>query len=464
MSRLAGTTIQKLVNLVEKSLLDLKVDSSQEFIESIAILVHEGMSGPHRRFHTTEHVFQVIDPQLDPELVLSALFHDLVYYNVDGGFIDRVKEIVAPYIVIEFEQVFIVRRSTSNDPILPILLNVFGFDYGQALSPSAGLNEFLSALVFAKIFYPILGRKEWLGIIACIEGSQPFRAKDEQGRTCFEVLEARLLKMNRTRGLGFSEDEIINLIKKAVRFANLDVQNFSYESTAEFLDNTWKLLPENNPYLLTNKVYTIKNYRMALEKMEIFFKKINVLDIYHSYKNSPSANELQRMQDQARTNVELAKFYLSGRLLATGLLEALCMSTGGDAPVMMLMGNNSRGNVEPKYEFNDLINKIAVPMAPDINDKVLELLEFEADIISVLDFRKTPLAAFVYKCVGQTKMLQYLVDLKEYFAGRISSDEFLLRIDPYLVKSIAQVCAEMISTRRSHFLSWVKPIDKKRCV
>jgi len=459
---LAGTTIQRLVNFIEKALLDLNVNPTQEFIESTAILIHEGMSGAYRRFHTTDHVFDVSDPNGDPILVLSALFHDLVYYNVDGGLIARVDELVSPYITVELEQVFIRRRGPQNDMILPLVLNVFGFEYGQLLTPFAGLNEFLSALAFAKIFYPILGLKEFLGVISCIEGSQPFRAKDENGKTCFDLLEARLQKINRTRGCGFSTNEIIDIVKKSVQFANLDVKNFSCESPAEFLDNTWKLLPENNPYLMSNKVYTIKNYRVALEKMETFFNRVNVLDIYHSYKNSPNAKELKRMQDQADKNVELAKFYLTGRLLATGLLEALCMSTGGDAPVLMIMGNNSRGNVEPKYEFNDLINKIPVQMAPDINEKVLELLEFEADIVSVLDFRKTPLAAFVYKCVGQAKMIEYLAYLKEFFVGNLSADELLLKIDSYLVASIAGVCAEMISTRRERFLGWVKVSSNKR--
>lgn len=459
---MAETTIQKLVDLIEKALLDLKVNSSQEFIESTAILVHEGMSGPYRRFHTTEHVFQVTDPQGDPILVLAALFHDLVYYNVDRGLMERVVEIVSPYITVELEQVFIRRRGPANDQVLPPVMAAFGFEYGQLLTPFAGLNEFLSAVVFMKVFSPILSLKECVGVIACIEGSQPFRAKDDSGKTCFDHLETRIMKLNRTRNYGLSEKEVVDLVKKSVQFANLDVQNFSCENVAEFLDNTWKLLPENNSYLLTNKVYTIKNYRMALEKMEIFFNRINIADIYHSYKNIPHIKELQKMQEQANKNVELAKFYLAGRLLATGLLEILCMSTGGDAPVLMIMGNNSRENVEPKYEFNDLINKIPVPLAPDINAKVLELLEFEADLVSVLDFRKTPLAAFVYKCVGQVKMLEHLNYLKEYFVGNLSSDECLLKMDPYLVSSIAEVCAEMISTRRGRFLSWADRVKTKK--
>lgn len=457
-----STTIQKLVNFLEKALLDLNSNSSQDFIESTAILIHEGMSAPHRRFHTTEHVFQVIDPKGDPILILSALFHDLVYYNVDGCFTSRVQEILNPYISIELEQIFIRRRGPPQDPILPLVLNVFGFNYGQLLNPYSGLNEFLSAVVFTKLLYEKLNVRDIIRVICCIEASQPFRKPDEQGKTCFNFLEERVEKLNRTRGLGLIENEIIEIVKASVRFANLDVSNFASEDTAEFLDNTWKLLPEQNPQLIGNKVYTVKNYRVALQKMESFFSKINVDVIFHSYRNEPSDEVFFKMQAQANVNANLAKCYLSGRLLSTTILEALCMVTGGDAPVVMLMGNNSKGNVESKYEFNDLINKIPIERAKDADERILELLEFEADVVSILDFRKTPLTAFVYKCIGHAKMMEYLDLAKEYFEGRITAEEFLKKFDPFVVTSIAGACAEMISTRRDRFLKWTQVSVVKR--
>jgi hypothetical protein len=461
-NHLAGTTIQKLVDLIEKSLLDLESSSSQDFIESTAILIHEAMSGPHRRFHTTDHVFQVIDPQGNPVLVLAALFHDLVYYNVDGGLTAQIEELVRPYITIELEQVFIRRRGPSQDPLLPMLVNIFGFSYGQLLTPYTGLNEFLSAVVFARLFHPLLKTKDLVGVLACLEASQPFRRPDENGKSCFALLEERLQKLDRTRAVGLLEGGVIEVVNRALQFANLDVSNFACEDSAVFLDNTWKLLPENNPHLTLNKVYTIKSYRAALEKMEIFFNRVDVSVIFHRYRNEPALEVYDGLQAQAIRNVLLAKAYLSGRLLATGILEALCQVTGGDAPVVMIMGNNSRGNVETKYEFNDLINRISVKMAKDTDPQVLALLEYEADLVSILDFRKTPLGAFVYKSVGHAKMLEYLQVAKEYFSGRMTAERFLESIDSYVVSSIAGVCAEMISTRRNRFISWTKPRAKKR--
>lgn len=461
---MSETTIQRLVNLIEKSLLDLKANSSQDFIEAAAILVHESMSGPKRRFHTTDHVFQIIDPNGDPILILAALFHDLVYFNVDGGFTERVEELIGPFITIELEQVFLRRRHLSHDPVYPIVLNVFGFKQGQLLSAFGGLNEMLSALVFARLFYPILSMRDVVAVAACLEASQPFRKDDDLGRSCFSCLEERLRKLNKSFDLGLSEPEIVNITIKAVRFANLDVSNFAFEDTAVFLDNTWKLLPENNANVLSSKVYTIKNYRAALERMETFFHRIDSTAIFHHYRNEPSYDDYQRLQKRAHKNVELAKDYLAGRLVAMAILEALCLVTGGDAPVVMLMGSRAAENVKSRNEFNDLITKVPVKLANDINKDLLGLLEYEADLVSILDFRKTPLTAFVYKCVGHEKMLRQLVIAKDFFAGKMSPERFLGKMDSYVVGSIAEVCAEMISTRRDRFLrlSRIKKLPKSK--
>ena len=122
------------------------------------------------------------------------------------------------------------------------------------------------------------------------------------------------------------------------------------------------------------------------------------------------------------------------------------------------------GNVVPKHEFNDLINNIPVILAKDVNLEILALLEYEADVVSILDFRKSPLSAFVYKSIGQEKMLNYLVFAKEFFIGKRSAEDFLNELDQGIVSTIATVCAEMISTRRNRFLSLCSPKSKKRTV
>lgn len=60
----------------------LQVEVSQTKLEQIAELIVQPMTGPWRYFHTPDHIFEV-GGSTDPIEVLAALFHDLVYVQVD---------------------------------------------------------------------------------------------------------------------------------------------------------------------------------------------------------------------------------------------------------------------------------------------------------------------------------------------------------------------------------------------
>ena len=67
----------------------------------------------------------------------------------------------------------------------------------------------------------------------------------------------------------YISDVLDHAVCRAVRVGNRDVENFSDNDAARFLDNTWKLLPESNPALHSPMVYTVRDYRIALQKMEV---------------------------------------------------------------------------------------------------------------------------------------------------------------------------------------------------
>jgi hypothetical protein len=119
-------------------------------------------------------------------------------------------------------------------------------------------------------------------------------------------------------------------------------------------------------------------------------------------------------------------------------------------------------NFNSKMTFNSLISQVPVPENRDINPEVLDLLEYEADLVSILDFRKTPLTAFVYGCLGHQKMFEHLRIAKDYFAGHYSSERFLAQMDAHVVKSIAEVSAQMISTRKTQFLKIARSRQRKK--
>ncbi|MEE8292211.1 MAG: hypothetical protein V3R80_12070, partial [Candidatus Tectomicrobia bacterium] len=80
--------------------------------------------------------------------------------------------------------------------------------------------------------------------------------------------------------------------------------------------------------------------------MEGFLHSINPRSIFHSYKGAPDAERFQTMTQQAEKNIVIAYEYLSIKLLSIAILEALAMSTGGDAPVSLFMGSIRAGDEE----------------------------------------------------------------------------------------------------------------------
>jgi hypothetical protein len=62
--------------------LSVSVDMAQS--ERLAMVVQFAMDSKVRAYHTTAHIFGLCEG-LNPCQVLAALFHDLVYYQLDGG-------------------------------------------------------------------------------------------------------------------------------------------------------------------------------------------------------------------------------------------------------------------------------------------------------------------------------------------------------------------------------------------
>ena len=60
---------------------------------------------------------------------------------------------------------------------------------------------------------------------------------------------------------------------------------------ARFLDNTWKLLPESNPALHSPLVYTVRDYRIALQKMEGFLAWLPAERVFHTWGDEPKPRD-----------------------------------------------------------------------------------------------------------------------------------------------------------------------------
>jgi len=439
-------TIQKTITLFEAALRGLGRDIPLIQLEMLGIMVHEAMTVRARSFHTPEHIFELSDAS-NPIQALAALFHDVVYYEVDQGFTPQVEAVLAPYFEDVDGQIQLATDIDPSDLYYYLTLDVFGFHAGQRLLPTRGQNEFLSALLMNEKLKDIVRLRELVEITVCIEATIPFRGPDERGESPIEGLERRLREINRAYGLGIGEVEIQAAITQAVVFSNKDVENFSEEDTGRFLDNTWKLLPESNPSLRLRGIYAISSYRRALQKMEAFLNQLDPDTIFNRYLEEPSLGQYERMRALAYRNVYTARQYLGLKLLAIGVLEALAVISGGDAPVALFMG--TLGETDDGRRLDDFLPDVSAVSSVDEMSTLFGLLAFGRASSSSFDMQNSPLSLFLFKLLGWDQARMLLGEAKAMFSGEIDARGFLARMPTGMIVSVANACAAMASTRRA---------------
>ncbi len=447
------TKIQQLVDLFNEAFANLQVSVPLRIIEDLAITIHKTMTAQARSFHTLEHVF-TLTALPGPIGPLAALFHDLVYYQIDEGIPPDINAAVSPYIQENEGEITISESIDPDDRLFEMTLEVFGFAVGQELPPFAGLNEFLSALFMNVRLAGIVAEKELVKITACIQATIPFRGMDDGGKSPFDLLEERLRTLNERHHLSMTGTEIEEMIQGAVLFSNDDVANFSEEDPGKFLDNTWLLLPETNDALRSGEVYSIREYRQALQKMGNFLNFLNPDNIFHSYRGVPPPDQFRPMVDLARRNIHTARDYLGVKLLAMAVLEALAEMTGGDVPLSMFMGDFRREGDQVK-RLENFLPAIPAPR-PEDQSPLFKLLAFGRASDSLFDMKNSPTSLYLYQSLGPDEIKRLLVHADEMFGGKLAAQGFLGRIDASVVATIAEATASIVSTRRRALLQYAR--------
>jgi len=457
-STFAGhTSLDKLIKVFQSSLEALEVKPNDTDLEKWACIVHECMSGNGRNFHSVKHVFD-ISVDAEPLQTLSAMFHDCIYYNVDGGLSFTMKEMLKGIIVEDKMScgtcnVRLVDVDAHDDILLAIATSIFGFKSHQTLLPFAGLNEFLSAMLACRELEKSLTLKQLVRIVVCIEATIPFR-KEEEGKSASEAQYDRLILTNNKFDLNFTEQEAIYAIKMATDLGNRDVGNFTTSDTAHFLDNTWKLLPESNEHLRESSTYTMFEYQLALTNMEGFFNFLDPTTVYHSFRGMPLPQIMSCMEKKAEMNICAARCYLGAKLVGIAVLSSLAVLTGGDIPIAMFMGDLPGQEDEDRNLFH--LGEILNRECPDPR-RIGEFVELDEEIFNILrvgrknaskfDLTNSPIAAFLYGIIGD-KGMQLSKKYVTYPMTVENSPKFLQTLPPKAVATIAYLCAQFAQTRK----------------
>ncbi len=418
-------------------------------LSKIAKLIVQTMTGPWRYFHTPEHIFEV-GGNTDAIEILAALFHDIVYVQVDGSIHFNLTYYLAPLIEEDKGKLVIRERSEYGcDSTFEIVAAVFGFVPSQVLSPYTGQNEFLSAVVTAKVLEPFLKPAFIVQIAACIEATIPFRAKSESGLSPSELLHQRLRTTNNQFNLQLTDAEIIQTVKRAVRVTNRDVGSFAHPNSAVFLSSTWNLLPETNHNLQKSGAYTVRDYRIALQKMSSFMDFLNPELIFRQFQGEPDDLTYRGLVEQARKNLEVARLYLHSKLVANAVLEALSLRLGRDVSLAIMMGELPDSGFSVG-RMGDSFPNLLKPYQPttDIEKEVWYLLEVGRSNGVTYDLKTSPLTAFVVRYVGFDAIRQMRERSQNFFQNAISSEDFLASCNTDMTRIIANEVIKLLENRK----------------
>jgi hypothetical protein len=435
--------VHEIVNALWRALHQLGSPATTGEIERWGFSIHAALSAAGREFHNHDHVIDLV-AESEPLEVIAARYHDAVYIQVDQGPPRSMRDELSSVLAQGADGWRVLPSAAA--PVTGDVLHVFGRKVGDVVTPTTGLNELSSALVAALQLEQALSREQRIVVAACIEQTIPFRVDP------VPALHRRLAE------LGLAGDALEAATRSAVRVGNRDVENFSDNDAARFLDNTWKLLPESNPALHSPMVYTVRDYRVALLKMESFLAALPADQVFHSWNDEPRPEVHARRVARTVGNLELAVRYLRAKLYSIGLVEAIAEITGGDVPVDYFMG----GTKSVRHPEMKTVEQFlpALPDAPDLDPPLHRLLAEGRASESTFDTGPSPVGAFLHAAVGDRQMMTGVEAAKRWWAGAGDASAFLAGQPRPPVAAIARAAANIIDTRRDRLFALAERLER----
>lgn len=426
-------------------------------VEHMAMLVHPAMEARTRAYHRSEHVFALCDG-MQARQRLAALFHDVVYFQLDGGFPPSVRSMLEHVVSVQ-DGGLVLQTPAADDTVLRLCCGIFGFAPGQTLPLYGGMNEFLSAVVAARLLQAHLGMDDLLGVLACIEATIAFRAPDAQGHSAAQSLAQRLhvllAQVDPSPTPAATLQRVHRAVADAVALANRDVGGFAVADPGLFLSSTWLLIEESNaPQVIPNR-YTTQEYRMGLCRMGSFLRQLDAAHIFQVYRGVPDTQALGQLQAAAQRNIAFACDFLDAKTVSIAVVEALVRCTGPDVPISMFLGDIRSAQGRPDRAEDYLPT---VPAHPPLDAQLLQVLEQGRAQESAHDLTASPLTAFMYRSLGQAGMQQALVQAQCMFDHTLSPLAFLHALDRAMVSAITQACARIALSRRASLLALLESL------
>jgi hypothetical protein len=421
---------------------------SPTYCESLSAFLNKAYSTRNRAFHNISHAHDVAAVTSGSGTAqLAALFHDVVYFQIDWTNRKEITGLFAPFFVTRSHSLKITK--IKNNPWAEALIQLFGFNDGDQIFPSSGLNEFLSAWIAIQKLQGKVSPLNLLKVSTCIQATIPlWAAVNARPMEVPFILKRNLERAIKTLKLRAPEGYVEEAIAEAVEMANLDVMSFAYLNPRNFLYNSWALVGESNPSL-QGALFTVTQFKEAIAKMEGFFSILKPTSIFRQFNHEPTTHEMKQLQKSAEQNLKIGSLYILLRLVDTCMIESIALLTGGDAPLEMFIGPKaSRRESDPATISRFLNYKILRNKGASKSSVVLDLLSTKSAFRSAFDSKGAPLAAYLYERMSQSDCEQAITAVRKYIANEISPSDYLTLLRSDLVLSVINAIAKIAFTRK----------------
>jgi hypothetical protein len=301
---------------------------------NVAKLILNSMGTPGRVYHNMQHVLDISETMRDPILILSALFHDVIYYSIDKSFQgDQAKAlegVLQSPVAVDDDSDGpptppLVLAPSFDDEIVDMTVRLFGFERNEPL-PKLGTNEFLSAMIGVRVLSPWLTVPQLMQVAACIEATIPFRPTVD-GASPMDRLYDRLAVVCPDE----PEEWLVRTVRMAASTANCDMCSFDSDDRDFFLDSSWKLIPEARPALLREDCPLTEYYEecFALEGRTAFLKGA-VPKIFQSFRHVPTEEQMRAKEAKTHENLRIMGQYAQIRMLQLMVLVDFVKIVGED--------------------------------------------------------------------------------------------------------------------------------------
>jgi hypothetical protein len=203
-------------------------------------------------------------------------------------------------------------------------------------------------------------------------------------------------------------------------------------------------------------VYTVRDYRIALQKMEGFLAWLPADRVFHTWGDEPKPEVHARRVARTTGNLQLAVRYLRAKLYSIALVEALAELTGGDVPLDYFMGGGKTSKSDAKKIESYLPY---MGSAKDLDPPLQRLLAEGRASESSFDTKPSPVGAFLHSTVGEAAVMKGVETAKRWWAGAGDAGSFIAAQPAKPVAAIARAAANIIDTRRDRLFALAERLE-----